>query len=117
MNQKPGVMIYFEIMPTLKNLSKSDKATFFEAILEYGMYKTLPPLSAKLKAIWPLVQQRLDWDDEKYYQIVRKRAYSAYVRWAKYNDQPYVDFQTWKAQNDEGVCDKDYEEAMTPKSE
>ena len=116
MNKKPGVMIYFEIVPTLQNLSKAEKATLLEAMLEYGMYKTLPPMTSKLKAIWPLVQQRLDWDDEKYYKVVHKRAYSAYVRWAKYNDQPYVDFKTWMVQNEEGLCDKDYEEAMLPKS-
>ena len=116
MNQRPGVMIYFEIMPTLQNLSKADKAALFEAILEYGMHKTLPPMSAKLKVVWPLVQQRLDFDEEKYYKVIAKRAYSAYVRWAKHNDEPYVDFKTWKAQNDEGLCDKDYEEAMLPKS-
>ena len=117
MNQRPGVMIYFEILPTLQNLSKADKAVLFEAILEYGMYKTLPQMSAKLKVIWPLVQQRLDWDEEKYYQVVSKRAYSAYVRWAKHNDEPYVDFKTWKAQNGEGLSAKDYEEAMISKTE
>ena len=58
MNQKPGVMIYFEMLPTIQNLSKADKAALFEAILEYGMHKTLPPMSAKLKVVWPLVQQR-----------------------------------------------------------
>ena len=117
MNQRPGVMIYFEIMPTLQNLSKADKAALFEAILEYGMHKTLPPMSAKLKVVWPLVQQRLDFDEEKYYKVVAKRAYSAYVRWAKYNDEPYVDFKTWKAQNGERLSAKDYEEAMIPKNE
>ncbi len=114
MNQRPGVMIYFEIMPTLQNLSRTDKAVLFEAILEYGMYKTLPPMSAKLKVVWPLVQQRLDWDEEKYYQVIAKRAYSAYVRWAKHNGEAYVDFKTWKAQNGESVSSKDYEEAMLP---
>lgn len=112
MNQRPGVMIYFEILPTIQKLSKADKAALFEAILEYGMRKTLPPMSAKLKVVWPLVQQRLDWDEEKYNQVVAKRAYSAYVRWAKHNDEPYVDFKTWKAQNVEGATRKDYEEAM-----
>lgn len=86
----------------------------FEAILEYGLHKTIPQMSAKLKVVWPLVQQRLDWDEDRYHQVVNKRAYSAYVRWAKHNGEVYVDFKTWKAQNGENVSDKDYEESMLP---
>ena len=97
MSQKPGVLVYFDMLPAIQNLSKVDKGTLFESILDYGLNRTLPTnLSKKLMVIWPLVQRRLDQDELQYNSTVTKRAYSAYVRWAKYNSETVMDFQTWQ---------------------
>ena len=97
MREKPGVMVYFDMLPAIQSLSKADKGTLFEIMLEYGLYKTKPTnLSKKLMVIWPLVQQRLDHDDLQYNKTITRRAYSAYVRWAKFHTEDVMDFQTWQ---------------------
>ena len=96
MKQKPGVMIYFDMLPAIENLSKADKGVLFYAILRYGLHGEVPEMSAKLKVVWPLVQQRLDRDEEQYCKVVTKRAYSAYVRWAKHNKEDVMSFQNWQ---------------------
>jgi hypothetical protein len=96
MNQKPGVMVYFDMLPAIEHLSKVDSGVLFQAILRYGRHEELPQMSAKLKVVWPLVQQRLDRDEEQYCKVVTKRAYSAYVRWAKHNKEDVMSFQNWQ---------------------
>ena len=97
MSEKPGVMVYFDMLPAIQSLSKADKGVLFESILEYGLKKTDPAnLSKKLMVIWPIVKVRLDRDEIQYHNVVNKRAYSAYVRWAKHNGQVVMDFQTWQ---------------------
>ena len=98
MKQKPGVMVYFDMLPAINNLSKQDKGVLFESILRYGVRSELPEMSAKLKVVWPLIQQRLDRDEEQYSKVVTKRAYSAYVRWAKYNNEDVLSFRNWQEQ-------------------
>lgn len=96
MNQKPGVMVYFDMLPAIENLSKADSGVLFHAILRYGRHEEIPEMSAKLKVVWPLVQQRLDRDEEQYSKVVTKRAYSAYVRWAKHHKEDVMSFQNWQ---------------------
>ena len=89
MKQKPGVMIYFDVIPVFAYLSMEEKGMLFEAILNYAKYGELPELSEKLMVIWPLIQQRLDFDEARYQVTVLKRKYSAYARWEKQNgNQP-----------------------------
>lgn len=109
MNQKPGVMIYFDMLPAIKNLSKTDKGILFEAILEYGLYKSIPQLPQKVMILWPLVQMRLDRDEMQYCNVVTKRAYSAYVRWAKHAGEPAMDFRTWQEKKGYALINESYE--------
>ena len=38
MKEKPGVMIYFDVLPVLTHLSIEEKGMLFEAILNYAKY-------------------------------------------------------------------------------
>ena len=96
MSKKPGVMIYFNMLPAMRNLSNSDKGILFEAILDYGNNRKLNTLTPRTQILWPLVQQRLDYDEMQYMKAVTKRAYSAYIRWAQYNGETPMDFTTWQ---------------------
>lgn len=102
MNQKPGVMMYFDLLPVLRSLSNADKGILFEAILEYGLHRRVIQLSNKTTVLWPLIQQRLDRDEMQYCKAVTKRAYAAYVRWCKYHGQTPLDFTQW--QEEKGYC-------------
>ena len=95
MKEKPGVMIYFDVIPVLTYLSIEEKGMLFEAILNYAKYGELPQLSEKLTVIWPLIQQRLDFDESRYQVTVLKRKYAAYARWEKQNDRQPLPYSYW----------------------
>lgn len=95
MAEKPGVMIYFDMIPAMQELSDADAGILFKAILVYGKTRKVGPLTRKTKVIWPLVQQRLDADNLRYERTIFKRKYAAYVRWAKGNNQDVMEYDAW----------------------
>ena len=98
MPNKPGIMIYFDMLETVNRLSDQNAGRLFRAILQYGMTQQVPELPEKLFLIWPLVQMRLDNDDERYYRVARKRRYAIYVRWANEKGQTPLPYEEWLAQ-------------------
>ena len=106
MKEKPGVMIYFDVIPVFAYLSIEEKGMLFEAILNYAKYGELPQLCEKLMLIWPLIQQRLDFDEARYQVTVLKRKYSAYARWEKQNDRKPLPYSYWV----ENRCYETYQE-------
>ncbi len=95
MKEKPGVMIYFDIRPTIERLSDRDAGLLFRAILAYSQDGTVPDLPNRLALVWPLVQMRLDADTKQYEKKVVKRRYAAYVRWAKRHEEQPMSFEDW----------------------
>lgn len=101
MASKPGVMIYFDVAPTLKLLSDKQAASLFRGILEYGQYGVVPELTGKAQAVWPMLQNRLDRDAQKYEKTVLRRQYSAYVRWERESGREPEPFESWELQHQE----------------
>ena len=98
MRNKPGVMIYFDMRRPLSILDDKDKGILFDTILEYGETHEVNPRiheSPLLSVIWGLIQTRLDLDEERYWQVVVKRKYAAYVRWSKQKQETTMDFPEW----------------------
>ena len=96
MKEKPGVMIHFDMVPAIQTLSKEDKATLIETLLQYGLHKTKPAkLSKKMAVLWPLIQYRLDLDESRYQVTVLKRKYAAYARWEKENGRQPLHYSYW----------------------
>ena len=110
MSKKPGVMIYFDMLPVLRTLSNTDKGILFEAILQYGESKELIPLTKKTAVIWPLIQQRMAVDESRYMRTVTRRAYAAYRRWAKQQGEEPLEFIQWQQENGHGYVNEDYDE-------
>ena len=110
MSKKPGVMIYFDMLPAIRNLSNSDKGILFEAILEYGQSRRQIPLSNKVMVIWPLIQQRMAVDEMRYMRTVMRRAYAAYRRWAKQQGEEPMEFLQWQEKKGYALIDEEYDE-------
>lgn len=102
MEKKPGVMIYFDMAPMLDRLTDKNTGILFRAILEYGATGKEPELPNRLKLFWPLIQMRLDADDQRYHDLSNKRRYAAYSRWTQYHGQEPVSYNQW-------LCDMAYE--------
>lgn len=95
MREKPGVMIYFDMRELLNRLSDQQVGILFRAILEYGVTQTEPSLPEPLHLLWPLVQMRLDSDDQRYHRVSQKRRYAIYVRWTKHHGQTPLSYEDW----------------------
>ena len=108
MNDKPGVMIYFELKETLNRLSDADAGILFRAIMEYGATGREAELSDALLVLWPLIRMRLDIDDQRYRNTSYKRKYAVYVRWAKHHNQEVMAYDDWLA----SVAQYEYQEEM-----
>ncbi len=83
MGKQPGVMLYFDIRPSLRRLTNEEKGQLFEAILDYGQYGVAPELEGGLGIAWDFIQPRLDRDRERYEEKVAKCVQSARRRWEK----------------------------------
>jgi len=108
--QKPGVMVYFDLLPALKQMSNAEAGILFKAILEYGRHnipESVPQLPGKLAVVWPLVQQRLDSDEMRYLQAVTKKRYAAYVRWARRQNVEPKDYVSWQEEKGYTAYDED----------
>lgn len=107
MKEKPGVMIYFDMLPVLGMLSHEDAGMLFKAILEYGESGSCPALNESLALMWPLIQQRLDRDWDRYQAVVIKRKYAAYTRWEKNHGREPMPYSRWvEARGYDTDCDE-----------
>ena len=92
---KPGVMVYFDMLPVIAQLSNADKGKLFQAILEYAQLGVVPELPAKLRPLWPMITSRMDHDDIRYQRTVAKRKYAAYARWEREDSRIPLPFVSW----------------------
>ena len=98
MSQKPGVMVYFEMSKVIEPISDADAGKLFRAILAYGETLQVPELPDKLICAWPLIQQKIDADDQRYYNVSTARSYAAYVRWQEDRGLECLSKEEWLKQ-------------------
>ena len=98
--KQPGVMLYFDIRPCLKRMTREEQGDLFVSILDYAQYGVVPELDGILGVAWDFIQPRLDRDREKYGQISVQRNYAAYSRETKRRGETPLSFDDWKATGD-----------------
>ena len=89
--ERPGVMLYFDLRPSLKRLSLEDKGLLFESILNYAQYGELPELDGMTGIAWDFIQPRIDRDAERYEEITESRRKAARKRWDAREEEPPTD--------------------------
>ncbi len=81
MAERPGIMIYFDLLPQLEEYSPEEVGILFMAMLEFGAYGTIPTFEDRgMRIIWREVQGKIERDNAKYQQKVLDGAYGAYKR-------------------------------------
>ena len=85
MMKKPGIMLYFELMPCLQRLDDAQKGRLLWGMLAYGRDGEEPDFDSDeaLAMAWPFVRLRLDQDEERYLKKVEQRHQAAVSRWQK----------------------------------
>lgn len=84
--KRPGVLLYFDVRPSLRRLSLEEKGRLFEAILDYGELGEPPQFDGMLGIAWDFIQPRLDVDADRYDQRCRQAQEAAQKRWGKQSD-------------------------------
>jgi len=77
---KPGVMIYFEMIPRIAELKPMQRLALYEAILNYAMDGTEPKLKREAMLLWGFIKPILDRDTERYQRVVDARVKAGKAR-------------------------------------
>ena len=94
---KPGVMIYFNMIPS-SHLPDADRLRLYDAMMEYGRTGTEPEFDGPLGVAWDYVAPVLALDDNRYEQTRAKRSMagklSGIARRKKAEETTETDVQT-----------------------
>ena len=101
MSDKPGVMIYFDMISTLNQLSDKQAGILFRTILQYAKTGIPPELPDRLRVLWPMIEMRIIADHQRYKTVSFKRSYAVYARWAKARGQEVLPYEQWICQQDD----------------
>ena len=89
--ERPGVMFYFDLRPSLKRLSLEEKGLLFESMLDYAQYGVIPELEGMIAVAWDFLQPRIDHDAERYEEISELRRKAARKRWDRQEEEEPLD--------------------------
>ena len=102
MAERPGIMVYFDLLETLNDFTTEEAGELFLAMLEYGSMGTLPEFEDRaMRTVWKSVQQKLDRDDAKYQNTCEARRYATFCReYRKEHGEtsPLPSYEDWKNQ-------------------
>ena len=84
--QKTGVMLYFELRPSLRRLSSRERLALYDAIMDYGEWGVVPDFTGKL-----------DRDDDNYARKSQVRRYAVYIRESKKDGVLPLPYEQWLA--------------------
>ena len=100
---RPGMMIYFDLLDAFEPLSLADRGRFITAMLEFGALGVVPQFTSQaLKMAWELMRKRLDRDKDKYFQTVEQREYAAFCKKRQQAGHPKIPIELWREMTPEG---------------
>ena len=89
---RPGVMVYFELIKVLDNMTYAEKGRLFSGLMKYAAYGIEPNFTGVLAMLWPLVQSKIDRDSEAYAKVIASRRKAGIARWwRKYATEHGID--------------------------
>ena len=94
-DNKPGVMIYFDIIPLIEEMNPENAGQLFLAILKYAQYGEVPSLSGLARSVWPFIKSLVDRDSRRYDIARKKKQWATYCRDAKRRGEEHLDFDLW----------------------
>ena len=97
MAERPGIILYFDMVEPLKVLGNEEKGQLLDAMLDYGQFGVIPEFDGYLTVAWGFIRPKLDADAKRYRKRVVKNTYSSYcAREKKKNDdKTLLEFEEW----------------------
>lgn len=99
MSERPGIMIYFDVLPALEYMNMEQRGQWITAALEYSHYGVVPQLEGPCAMAWAFTKPKLDHDKERYNFKCLQSQYAAYCRVEKKQGREPVEFEMWHAIN------------------
>lgn len=96
--RRPGVMLYFDMSPSVERMDIQQKAALLDAILRYGEFGEEPDFrnDPRLDVTWTFVRQRIDIDGAAYEEKCEKGRYATYVREAEKKQKTPLTYEAWR---------------------
>lgn len=96
--KRPGVMLYFDMSPSVERMDIHQKAALLDAILRYGEFGKEPDFrnDPRLDVTWTFVRQRIDMDGAAYEEKCEKGRYATYVREAEKKQKTPLTYEAWR---------------------
>lgn len=89
--KRPGIMLYFDVLPALARLDLAQKGKLFESMLRYGENGAIPDFGddAAVGVAWDFIRPRLDKDADAYERKRENAAKAVKKRWStvKHTDE------------------------------
>ena len=95
--QKPGVMLYFEMRNVFEELSNEKRGILISAILDYSEFGIQPDFRGSLRIAWASIRHKLDRDDDNYARKSQVRRYAVYIRESKKDGMLPLPYEQWLA--------------------
>lgn len=98
--ERPGTMIYFDLLPVVQCLSREAAGNLLVAMLEYGKDGKLPDFSTSegLNVAWVYAKQMIDRDKARYANRILRHTYGGYKREAQRREEEILSFEGWYQQ-------------------
>lgn len=96
--KRPGVMLYFDMSPSVEKMNVNQKAALLDAILRYGEFAEEPDFRSdpRLEVTWSFIKQRIDHDGSAYAEKCEKGRYATYVREAEKKQKTPLTYDAWR---------------------
>lgn len=98
---RPGIMVYFEILESIRELPLEDIGKLLIAMLEYGQDGVVPKLEGSLVYVWPFVRKMIDKDEQRYDDMKIQREYAAFCKKRKRIWMSKISFDEWVVMSDD----------------
>ena len=95
--QKPGVMLYFEMRNVFEELSNEKRGILVSAIPDYSEHGIQPDFRGSLRIAWASIRHKLDRDDDNYARKSQVRRYAVYIRESKKDGVLPLPYEQWLA--------------------
>lgn len=97
MNNRPGVMLYFSILPALDSLSPTSAGTLLLAAMHYAQDGREPIFEdGTLSFAWSFLKPSIDRDGDVYEEKRLRGSWMTYCRQCKREGNEPLDFETWR---------------------
>lgn len=92
---RPGMVVYFDLLPAIKRLSMEQRGELFTALLSYGATGEVTELDQMTGLIFDFIRPKIDRDAERYEESCVQRRYAVYCREAKKDGANPLSYEQW----------------------